>query len=65
MEEVLERELEILSKAASLDSQNAVSASKRPIDFYVVLNTHKLLKKNNIWNLLPKKEKYSEKRSKN
>ena len=47
MEEVLEKELEILSKeVASFENQNAVPVSKRPINFDVVLCTHKLLAKN-------------------
>lgn len=63
MEEVLEKELEMFSKeSASFENQNAVSVSKKPIDFGVVLHAHKLLTKNNIWNLLPRKEKYSEKK---
>ena len=63
VEEVLEKELGIFSKdVVSFENQNVVSVSKRPIDFDVVLRIHKLLARSNIWNLLPRKEKYLEKK---
>ena len=60
----LEKELkEFSNKLEEAEKKEESVFPKKPIDYKTVLAVHKLLKRKKLWNLLPKKEQYSGKKS--
>jgi len=57
-EEILDKELKkIVEELGFSENGGSAMTNSRPIDLDAVLSVHKLLKRNNLWKLLPKKEK--------